>query len=111
MGIGAYRHTVLLQNPGPPAPDGQGGFTVSWTDLTPATWKVEIKPATARDLERVASGTVLSTASHVITGRYRDDVTPETRLIFNGRTFHVNGVANPEERDVTLVLTCTEVVS
>ena len=40
MARGEYRHSVLFQNPGPPVPDGDGGFTQSWIDLVPPTWRV-----------------------------------------------------------------------
>jgi head-tail adaptor len=110
MTIGAYRHVVLFQQPGPPAPDGDGGWTQTWTDLVPALWHVAITPATARDLERVSAGTVISTASHIVTGRYHPGVTTQTRMVYDGRTFSITGVANVEERGVTMELVAVEVV-
>jgi SPP1 family predicted phage head-tail adaptor len=91
-------------------PDGDGGFTHTYAPLVPPTWWVEIKPATARDLERIGSGTVLSTATHLVTGRYRSDVTTQTRLTFHERVFSVTGRMNPGERNRELVLVCVEVV-
>lgn len=110
MSIGAYRHRVLFQAPGPAVPDGDGGYTQTWSDLAPGAWMVSIEPATARDLERVAAGTVLSTASHVVKGRYHDGVTTKTRMVFAGRTFAITGVANVEERGITMELVAVEVV-
>lgn len=103
-------HRVTLQNPGPGIPDGEGGVTQTWTDLTPPALSVKIAPATAKDLERVAAGTVLATATHLVTGPYHPQVTTQTRILFNGRQFSVTGVSNPEERNVELVLVCVEVV-
>jgi SPP1 family predicted phage head-tail adaptor len=107
--IGSYRHRVVFQNPGTPVPDGDGGFTQAWTDL--ADWYVSIRPATTRDLERIAAGTVIATATHIISGRYLDGVTTKTRMTFAGRTFEVTGVANPEERNITMDLIAVEVVA
>lgn len=104
-------HRVSLQNPGPSIPDGDGGSAQTWTDLVPPAWQAQIAPATARDLERVTAGTVLTTATHVVTGPYRPDVTTATRVLFNGRQFSVVGVSNPEERNVELVLVCVEIVA
>lgn len=104
-------HRVTLQNPGPAVPDGDGGFTQSWTDLVPPAMSAKIAPAAARDLERVAAGTVIATASHLVTMPYHPQVTTQTRILFNGRTFSVVGVSNPEENNVELVLVCVEVVS
>jgi head-tail adaptor len=104
-------HRVTLQNPGPPVPDGDGGFTQSWIDLVPPALSVEIKPATAADLERVAAGTVLSTATSVITGPFHPQITTKSRLLFNGRVFNVVGDQNIEERNGEMVLVCVEVVA
>jgi SPP1 family predicted phage head-tail adaptor len=72
---------------------------------------MKIAPATERDLEQVAAGTVLSKATHIVTGPYHAQVTTKTRLLYNGRQFSVTGVADPEERHVELVLVCVEVVA
>lgn len=111
MNIGALRHLVTLENPGPAVPDADGGFTQTWTALTPPKVWAEIRPATARELERTVTGTVMATASHIVRMRYHPQVTTQTHLLFNGRTLNVTGVANQEERNIELVLTCVEVVT
>jgi len=110
MTTDAYRHLVSVQRPGPGVPDGDGGTTTSWIDRAPLTWHCSIEPATAKDLERVAAGTVLSTATQIVKGRYRSDLTTQDRLLFNGRQLSATGVSNPEERSIELVLVCVEVV-
>jgi head-tail adaptor len=116
MDIGQLRHRVTLTNPGTPVADGDGGYTETFTALSPATVSAAIKPATARDLERVAGGTVMSTASHLITMRFHPGVTTETKVAWttkDGRTHtaNVTGVQNTDERSIELVLTCVEVVA
>lgn len=108
MEIGSYRHRVTFQNPGAAVPDGDGGYTQTWTDL--AEWYVSIQPASARDLERVAAGTVIATATHIIRGRYLAGVSTQTRMVFNGRTFEITGVSNLEERNILMELVAVEVV-
>jgi len=110
MNIGALRHRVTLLTPGTPIPDGDGGYTETWTTLgsrVPAA----VEPATARSLERIAANTVTSTASHLVTLRYLSGVTTKTRLTFHDttdRTFSVTGTHDEEERHESLVLECTE---
>jgi len=111
MSIGAFRHAVLFQSPGAPVPTTDGGFTLTWTDLSPAMWQVSIEPATAKDLERVAAGTVISQATHIVTGRFHPGVTTQTRMVFNGRTFSITGVSNLQERGIFMELTAVEVVA
>jgi head-tail adaptor len=108
--LGQQNKLVLVQAPGAGVPDGDGGSTQTWADLTPPTWYCRITPATEKDLERVAAGTVLSTNMSIVKGPYRSDLTTGARLIYNTRRLHVTGVANPEEANVELVLVCVEIV-
>lgn len=112
MRAGSRRHLVVLQNPDALVPDGDGGFNApTWSDLSPRSMWASIAPATVRDLERVAAGTVVSSATHLVTMLYHAQVTTQTRITFNGRTLNVTGVANPDERNKELILACTELVS
>jgi SPP1 family predicted phage head-tail adaptor len=111
MKVGALRHSIVLENPGTPVSDNDGGFTQTWTALVPSPVPAAITPASARDLERVAAGTVLSTATHLITMRYHPDVTTQTRITFGTRQFSVVGVTNPDERNEWTVVSAVEVVS
>ena len=108
--IGAYRHTVHLSEPGPTVPDGDGGFTQGWADVQPPLWYVSIQPASAHDLERVAAGTVLTTASHIVRGRYLAGVTTSSRMLFKGRTFAVTGIRNIDERSIDMELVAVEML-
>lgn len=115
-------HRVQLQNPGPAVADGDGFYSNTWSDLSPAEMSVKIEPATAKDLERVTAGTVLSTTTHIITGPYHPQVTTKTRITkgprnadgtlpAGSREFSVTGVSNPEERNVETIAVCVEVVT
>lgn len=110
MGRSDYRHLVTLQGPTTTVPDGQGGYVQTPAAFTPPTWYCSIRPASQRELERVTSGTTLTTATHIVEGDYRPDITTSTQILFNSRTLFVNSVTNPEERNITLVLLCNEVV-
>jgi head-tail adaptor len=108
--LGAYRHTVTVEVPGPMVPDGDGGYTESWLPGDPALWDVSIDPASRSDLELAAAGTVLSTALHSVRGRYHAGITTKARLLFEGRTLNIITVRNPAELNRTLELVCAEVV-
>ena len=113
--IGARIHRVIFQSPGPAVPDGDGGYTQSWIDVSPAAWKVSIRPATAADLERTAAGSVLSMASYLVEGAFHPGVTTASRMVgvsalVAGKVFSIVGVINPELRSVDMVLGAVEVV-
>jgi SPP1 family predicted phage head-tail adaptor len=107
---GAYRHLVTVQAPGPAVPDGDGGFTETWPNADPPTWFVSIGTARVGG-EAAAAGTTIATASHLVRGRYRADVTTNTRLTIDGRVFNVIDVRDLDERRRVLELVCAEVVA
>jgi SPP1 family predicted phage head-tail adaptor len=108
--IGTYRHRVTVQNPGGAVSDGDGGYTEGWSDADPATLDVSITPASTNDLERITAGTVLTSATHIVRGRFHPQITTSSRLLFKGRSLLVVFVGNPEERDRELVLIVAEVL-
>jgi len=103
---GSRIHRVRFENPGLPVPDGDGGYTVGYTPLEPQVWYASIRPASARDFENATAGTVSATATHIIETDYHAGVDIKTRVVKldDGRTFDVAGLANYEERDVTMAL-------
>lgn len=111
MAIARYRHRCGVLNPQPAVPDGDGGYTAGYVPADPPEVDASIQAAAARDLERVTAGTVLGTATHLVRCRYRPDISLMTRLTFEGRTFEVQSVSNVDERDIALVLICSEVLA
>lgn len=108
--LAARDKLVLLQTPGPSVPDGDGNYTQSWTDLAPATLWVSIETATAANLERLVAGTVIATATHIVSGPYHPGVTTKSRVVYNGRTFSVVSAVNVDLANRDTVMVCVEVV-
>ena len=110
MPRGKYIHLVRFEIPGAPIPDGDGGYTQGWTPLQPEPWYVSIRPATARDLENETAGTITASATHVIEGDYHLGISIKARVVRldNGRIFQVAGIANHDDRNVTMSLFCQE---
>ena len=102
--IGQDRHLVTVEGPGPAVPDAEGGFSRAWAPLSPSTWRVSIRPATAGDAERALAGTLITHRSFVVHGRYHPGVTLATRMLFEGKTYQVTSVLNRAERDEELDL-------
>lgn len=102
-------HRMTWQNPGPAIPDGDGDFTHTWIDCVPPHTDVKISPATAADLERVVSGTVLAANTYIVAGPYHPQIKTDSRGLYNGRIFNVTGAADPEERHVETIAVCVEI--
>jgi hypothetical protein len=80
--------------------------------LNPPLWWCSIAPASARDLERVASGTTVASATHILEGEYHPGITTKTELIHeDGSVYYVAGVVNPEKRNIVTIALCNEVVA
>jgi len=109
--VAARPHRIWLQKPGPLVPTPDGGWEQSWLDLSPPKMFSKIETASAVDMERVfANSAVVSTASHVVKLPYHAQLTTKVRIIFDGRSFVVTGVANTDERKTESIVACTEVV-
>jgi SPP1 family predicted phage head-tail adaptor len=91
----------------PEEPEQNEYGEVTSADEVFATVWASIVPVSARDSE-VAKG-FAHTVSHKITIRYRDDVDYPCSVVWNSRTFNVNGIVNTNEDDLELVLFATEV--
>ncbi|MBY0408240.1 MAG: phage head closure protein [Rickettsiales bacterium] len=98
MTCSRLRHRVSLQQEVSVA-DGGGGFTQAWQEVA-MLW-AEIEPITGADSRlSVASGKEVlmadqmqSQVSHKVTLRWRNDVAPAMRLVFEGRAFNIRYVA------------------
>jgi head-tail adaptor len=108
---------VSLQNPGPAVPDGDGGFTETWTPLDPPTVQAHVTPAATRSLEYLANSTVLAQATHLVTIWYHPQVTTQTQIVIDPtpmvprtRTLNVLYVGDQNERHIELDLVCAEIV-
>lgn len=87
MNTGALRHLVTLD-----VPNGGSGYL----PLNPATWYCSVLSE--------GTGTV------TLVGRFHPGLTtPNARVHFKGRIFHVDTAVNRDEKDVELALVCREV--
>jgi len=113
--IGFRQRRVKIMQPGEPVPDGSGGWVIEPVPANPPEMFAWIRPASLRDLENVAGGTVISQATHIVTIPYHPEITTQTQLMVehtphDDRTLNVVGVVNPDERDRDLELLCVEVI-
>ncbi len=103
------RHRITLQQE-VETPDGAGGYAKSWADV--ADLWAEIMPVISSGAkldksagrEIVLGGQIQHELSHRILLRYRDDITPSMRLVYENSIFNIVYVANVEERNETLQL-------
>jgi len=89
--LGTYSARVRFQNPGPVTPDGDGSYVETWIDTSPAAWKVNVTQATTADLERLAAGTVISSATYIVEGKLHPQVTTKTRMLRGAQVFALTG--------------------
>ncbi len=85
-------------------PDGQGGATVTWTEIA-AMW-ARIEPVSFSLTER--AGAEIGTVTHRIWLRFRDGVSAGQRLRKGARLFAVKLVQDPDETGRYLTCLCEE---
>lgn len=107
MRAGTLRHRIAVQSPTNVA--SETSDRGSKTYATDSTERASIRPAS--DAERAFGGKLENEVTHVITMRWRSDltVTGKKRLKFGTRVFHVVGVRNLDERDRELIIKVKEV--
>ena len=112
--IGQRRLLVTFRNPGVGEPDGDGGSTTLWYALDPPTAYCRIRPATGKDGERVAAGTILTTLSRILSLPFHPGVTTATKLEWTDLAgiAHVANVVSvqPDERSLELELVAVELL-
>lgn len=114
--IGTFRRVVTLERPGPPAMEAAGGYTETWTPLTPPTWHCAIETATAADVERIAGGVVTATATLLVRGRFHAELVQAgaaARIRFTDATrgdriLAIASVHDREERGIELEVLARE---
>jgi SPP1 family predicted phage head-tail adaptor len=101
--IGQLRHRVTLEAPVATA-DGGGGADLAWAPVATVWARLRAQRATAG---RENQATV-QVVSHEVTLRWRGDVTPRMRLVYEGRVLEIRSVRDPDETKRWLVLVCEE---
>lgn len=89
------------------APDGQGGATVTWSDV--ATVFANVQPLVGQ--EAVVSRQLQDSLTHKVTMRWRGGVKAAMRLKWGTRLFNIREVRNIDERNHVLELRCDEGVA
>lgn len=77
-----------------------------WKDIA-TTW-ANINPISGK--EYYSAETINSDLTHKIRLRYRKGITPDMRVLYNGRIFYIVSVINEFERNSTLQLMCRELI-
>jgi SPP1 family predicted phage head-tail adaptor len=103
MKAGSLRHRVKIQQPVETV-DSTGTTQVKWVDVA-ETW-ASIEPLEGREF--FAAKQINPEVQGRIRIRYRDEITPKDRVVYNGREFDILAILNREERNIELELLVNE---
>jgi len=103
--IGQMSHRIQIQRYYEVA-DAFGELTKTYHEL--ATVWAKITPLTGK--ERVEALKVQAETTHSILIRYRSDVEPNMRILYDGRYMEITAAINLKEEDRFMQLLCTEIV-
>jgi SPP1 family predicted phage head-tail adaptor len=82
-------------------PDGMGGNSVEWVDIDtfPTVW-AHVRPKSGREVTEFDRVNAKSTYLFVV--RYRGDIEPEYRIVWDGELFNIRYPAKPKSRSLYL---------
>ena len=106
MRAGNLRHTISIQEE-TETPDGQGGFSLSWDDVSgmdavpAAIWPLSAK-------ESLDAMKLELQVTHKVRIRYRSGITAKNRIKFGTRIFNIISLINFEERNKQLDMLALE---
>lgn len=103
MTIGDLRQRILFQEE-VKTDDDAHGHTQSWKDIA-KVW-ANVRPLSGREIFYARQ--LKNTTTHLITVRYRDDITVEMRIIFETRIMKIDSLINLEEKEKMIEIRCTE---
>ena len=104
---GRLRHRVQIQEASETR-DAYGGVTTTWTTVGTVYAAIVPMHQVGQGRERLEADRIQSEVTHRITTRFRGDVTPKHRILFEGRVFELERVANVDERDRELSILAIE---
>lgn len=104
---GEYRHIITIQKK-TDIQNEYGEEIEEWADVV--TTRAGLYPISGKEF--FAAETINSEVTHKVNIRYIPNkvITPDMRVKFGDRTFHINSVINFQERNVELQLMCKELV-
>lgn len=106
-GAGRLIHRVTLQK------GTWSGEVQTWSDAVGYLIPAFVRPKGSRD--RVEAQAVENLSTHIVYMRFRDDVTPDRRLLWNDngteRILHIAGVIDINSQREELEVECKEIVS
>lgn len=105
MRAGKLRKRISLETPS--RAQNSLGEDVATFGSAVSRW-ASIEPLSGNEL--IVAQSVTPIATHKITLRHDTAITPETRIVWDSRTFNVISVINPSERNIMTVVTAKEEV-
>lgn len=104
--ISRMRHRVTLQEP-VRAPDGMGGYTVTWTDRS-TVW-ARVQPMDPQWQARFAAAQSVYNATHLVTIRHYPTLDRTWRVLHGTLPLYVRMIEDVEAQEAVQVLACSTV--
>jgi SPP1 family predicted phage head-tail adaptor len=106
INAGKYRHPVIIQKL-QTGQDSYGESTENWIDVIKV--RAGVYPLSGR--EYLHTYNIPSDLSHKVQMRYvSTEITPDMRVMFNGRVFRIISVINFQEMNKELEFMCKEMI-
>lgn len=104
MRAGKLRHRITIQSKSTTSRGTYGEEIITWGTYK-QVW-AELDPPKAREFfANKQTQTEITTRIRI---RYLENIDNSMRIIYDGRTFDINAIINPDEKNKELILMCNE---
>ena len=104
MRAGDLKHLVSIQRAVLTQND-YGEVIEDWQELY--SCRASIRPISGKEI--AINHSIVNVISHKVHIRYKPDIKPSDRIVFDGRIFNITSVINYEEKNISLGLLCKEI--
>ena len=103
IAAGTLKHTVSVERYEESQNDW-GEVIKDWVELF--TTRASIRPISGSEI--AVNHQIVNELTHKVFMRYREDIRPRDRILFDGRIFNIVSVINHNEENISIELMCKE---
>lgn len=105
MNAGDLRHRVTIEAATQTVDSATGASVPSFAEWK--KWYADVRPLSGRELERAKS--ICQTTNYLVKMRYCPGLNSKYRLTYQGVTYNIDAVINPDGRKVEHHVYCTSI--
>ncbi len=108
MRAGRLNKKISILSPAAVQSTVSGEQTITWSTYLRNRW-ASVEPLSMR--EQVITQQIAAQQDTRVTIRYATGITPDMRIVYNGSSYFIDSVIDPEDRHTEIQILCHKVVT